>query len=108
MNQLVDQPTHMQGNILDVVLTNAEHLVHCLLVKKLLNSDRYVITFEVSTHLELRENRPSLYYTYNFVKGNYNMCSYLSNIDFSYLNSLDVELSWLAIKNTILNYLFQK
>ena len=30
------------------------------------------------------------------------MCSYLSDIDFSYLNSLDVELSWLAIKNTIL------
>ena len=67
MNQLVDQPTHMQGNILDVVLTNAEHLVHCLLVdtsKRLLNSDHYAITFEVSTPLELRENRPSLYMLY--------------------------------------------
>ena len=66
MNQLVDQPTHMQGNILDVVLTNAEHLVYCLSVdtsKRLLNSDHYAITFEVSTPLKLRKNRPSLHYT---------------------------------------------
>ena len=54
MNQLVDQQTHIQGNIPNAVLTNAEHLVHCLSVdtsKRLLNSDHYAITFEMSTLL---------------------------------------------------------
>ena len=106
MNQLVDKPTHIQGNILDLVLTNAEHLVYSLSVdtsNPLIHSDHYAITFEVCTSLKLREERVGLQYTYNFAKGNYiEMCAYLLDTDFSYLNPLDVELSWLAIKNTIL------
>ena len=30
------------------------------------------------------------------------MCAHLLDTDFSYLNSLDIELSWLTIKSTVL------
>ena len=47
-----------------------------------------------------KENKTSSWYVYNFAKGYYiGMCSHLLDIDFSYISSLDVELSWSAIKN---------
>jgi len=49
LNQLIDQPTHIQGNIPDLVLTNAEHLLHYLSVDHLkllpIQSDNYPLTF---------------------------------------------------------------
>ena len=100
LNQLIEHPTHIHGNILDLVLTDVESLIHCLSVdnsKSLpIRSDHYPITFEISASLESGAKQVGPKYTYNFSNGDYiGMCSYLFETDFSCLTSLDVETTWL-------------
>ena len=52
LSQLIDNPTHIQGNILDLILTNQEELIHSVTVHSReafpIHSDHYPITFKLS------------------------------------------------------------
>ena len=70
--QLVDQPTHICGNILDLVLTNCHDCINSLTVhpqnSHFVSSDHYLVSFCISLDVTHREDGPTIH-VYNFAKG---------------------------------------
>ena len=107
LSQLIDQPTHIQGNILDLVLSNSNDCVTNLAVapNKWLTTDHFEVTFQLSQQIHLTPTTVTIpKYVFDFPKANYDgILSYLS--DFNYIpciQSQNVESIWLTIKNSIL------
>ena len=104
--QMIDEPTHIAGNILDLVLTNAPDnilnlRIHCDPPLPI-PSDHFVITFDSHSSLNNDSDQratPIL----NYSKGNYNdLCYFLYNSDFTpCLMSEDIEFVWSYLSNTI-------
>ena len=70
LQQLVLEPTR-GSNILDLILTNENNLVHSLKVGEHLgNSDHHVIRFSLSFRHEIRENSTLMP---DFAKGNFDL-----------------------------------
>ena len=106
LSQLIDQPTHMHGNILDLLLTNLDdnisHIQICS--DQLLLSDHYSITFSLPISVRA-SSKPTPYFTFNYSKGDYQgLCEYLLHSDFTlcYL-SHDVEYIWHIIEHLIMD-----
>ena len=106
--QLVRHPTHVKGNILDLVLTNDSCLIANLAVdydnKSSLISDHFPIYFSIVSHLVNRSLSKSIS-VYNFPKGDmHGLCNFLLDCDFSFcLSSSDIELIWADLKYLINN-----
>ena len=106
LTQLVDQPTHTKGNILDLILTNSNKSITNLSIASApdnwIHSDHFVIRFQLSqtTH-QPPVTTPT--YVFDFPKANYDgILSYLFDLDFSQcLQSQDVESIWCMIRNSI-------
>ena len=107
LTQLVDQPTHIKGNILDLLLTNSNDSISNLSIASAPNnwfpSDHFVIRFQLSQPLHQPVTTPT--YVFDFPKANYDgILSYLFDLDYSQcLQSQDVESIWCMIKNSIYN-----
>lgn len=107
--QLVDQPTHILGNILDLVLTNTDDTIQSLTIQDnnnltSLHSDHYIIKFRVFLQVLNNKVTASPSYVLNFKRANYDeMCEYLFNSEInSITNSNNIEQIWQTIKYTIL------
>ena len=108
ISQVVDSPTHVKGNVLDLVLTSSIELLHSLAVfsDKFQYSDHFLIKF--SLHLlaptptsSAHRSLPALDYSRADYEG---MCNYLLEFDFSKcLGSNDVEVIWLLLKNALIS-----
>ena len=103
LTQLINCPTHIKGNTLDILLTNNDSLIRNLSVTEsspLLPSDHHKICF--SNSRPRQRKHPT--FVFNFIKGDYNgMCDYLLDIDFSdCLLSSSIEQVWSIIKYAIL------
>ena len=105
--QLVYEPTHIRGNILDLVLTNSDDRVINTSVipnQHLMQSDYFIITFQI-TRSTLPQPPPTTNqkYVFDFPKADYEgLCSFLLDADFSTcLQSEDVEFVWSSLKNMI-------
>ena len=105
--QLVYEPTHIRGNILDLVLTNSDDRVINTSVipnQHLMQSDHFNITFQI-TRSTLPQPSPTTNqkYVFDFPKADYEgLCSFLLDADFSTcLQSEDVEFVWSSLKNMI-------
>ena len=103
--QLIHTPTHLKGNILDLILTNYVELISNVEVtppRHSLSSDHYIISFQllVSKSVFSRE-KPR--YVFDFPKANLTgLCNFLLDIDFSScLGSNNTEYVWSAIKQAI-------
>ena len=106
LSQLVDQSTHICGNILDLVLTNCHDQINSLTIHPhnyySITSDHYLVSFSMSTDLTYKEDGPTTY-VYNFAKGDYvGLNNYLSTYDFSaFYSTTDVEQAWSIIKQCL-------
>ena len=105
LTQLVNNPTHIKGNILDLVLTNSSQLIQNLSTNSQPNSmqtDHFIITFLIPKSAPPPPQVASQY-VFDFRKANYQgLCDYLLDIDFSHLySSTDVEFIWSSLKNII-------
>ena len=83
--QLIDTPTHQQGNILDLLLTNIEDKIKELQVHSdpHLHSDHYNITFSVNTKMN-SISKFAPYFSFNFSKGDYQgLSDYMLHSDFT-------------------------
>lgn len=108
--QLVDQPTHVKGNILDLVLTNDFDLVKSLNVHEEgvcpLCSDHYMITVCLTncakSKCELFCGAPIM--VFDFPKADWEgLSNFLLDQDFSWCDMEDdVEIIWSGIKTSIL------
>ncbi len=104
--QLVEDPTHSKGNILDIVLTNSPEVISNLIVQPLsylpcLSSDHHPITFQISCSVTTPSENPTP--TYNYRKANYSsMNDFITSHDFSLIyESTDVDCFWLHLKSII-------
>ena len=103
LSQLIDKPTHIHGNILNLLLTNLEDDVCHLQIHshRLLPSDHYSITFSVSVSVIAS----TTYSTFNYSKGDYQgLCEYLLCCEFTpcYL-SHDVEYIWHTTEHLLMD-----
>ena len=106
LSQLIVEPTHIHGNVLDLLLTNIEENIHSLKVHSdpFLSSDHYDITFKVVTvHKPLSKSTP--YFSFNFSKGDYSgLNNYLLHTDFTTCSlTHDIERIWQAIEHQVVN-----
>ena len=100
LSQLVITPTHVRGNILDLVLTNSESLFKRIWVDETNDySDHFMIYFAVYTK-ELPPKGPKYSYVPDYSKVDFEgMCSFLLDHDFSdYLVSNNIDELWLYFK----------
>ena len=105
LSQLVHSPTHLKGNILDLILTNSDELISNVEVippHHSLSSDHYIISFQLSL-LKSVTPRQKPRYVFNFPKANLTgLCNFLLDFDLSScLASVNIEYVWSAIKQAI-------
>ena len=105
LTQHVSQPTHIKGNILDLVLTSPIVTIENISVNpQVLStfSDHFTISFDISCCPFLQgHQKPS--YVFDFSKANFtDLCSFLLDFDFSAcFQSYDIEFIWSTIKSII-------
>ena len=105
LNQHVLEPTHVKGNILDLILTSSNVSVSNLTIHPLsvINfSDHFAISFDYSCHTSSSvESIPG--YVFDFCKADYNgISSFLLDIDFgAVFESTNIEFIWFFIKSVI-------
>ena len=71
LSQLINTPTHLKGNILDLVLTNSDELISNVEVtppRHSLSSDHYIISFQLLSKSVSSREKPR--YIFDFPKGN--------------------------------------
>ena len=103
--QLVDEPTHMKGNILDLILTNVPSHISNVAVQNEatpISTDHFAIYFSLSG-VDHGSANLKCKTTYDYTKTDMeSLNSYLLDYDFSACEtSDDVEVVWLFVKKTI-------
>ncbi|XP_065895940.1 uncharacterized protein [Dysidea avara] len=103
--QLVDEPTHNQGNTLDLIITNNEDIVYNISIHPYyqpISSDHFIVTLSTKSHADhIPSHTPPVIFDYS--KANYlGLINYLSHIDYTTCEQLsDIDSIWLFIKNNI-------
>lgn len=109
LSQLINTPTHIHGNILDLLLTNLENRICHLQVHtdSYLQSDHYNITFSVATTVVTSSN-PITYFTFNYSRGDYlGLHDHLLNSDFTpCYYSHNIEFIWQTIEHLLMNAMY--
>ena len=106
--QLVSEPTHIHGNILDLVLTNnPDNIVDLIVHSKSpfsISSDHFVITFRIYSRIVHSTCKVGSRLR-NFSRGDFvGLCHYLSNSNFTpCYQTNDIEFVWSFISTTIKN-----
>jgi len=104
--QMINEPTHIHGNILDLILIIDDNLITSLSVHSNSSlpivSDHFAMTFSLNSSLP-SPSKFSPFYVFNYSKGDYEgLYNHLSNVDFSpCLQSHDIEFIWSFILSTI-------
>ena len=104
MEQLVDKPTHIKGNILDLLLTDNPGLISNINVDKgwhITKSDHFPITFEVNLRAKIKPQAKRE--IYNFKHANWECInSEIVQADWNQiLSNNDIESCWLSFKSVL-------
>ena len=112
--QIVEYSTHVQGNILDLIITNCDENISSPQIhtedNPLLKSDHYAITFNLNLLHNCNATTVSdSINLYDYCKADFDSINeYLSHVDFSpCFNSSDVEFLWALIKEILLDVIHQ-
>ena len=110
LSQLINEPTHIQGNILDLVFTNNEDLIYDVTVHPYdyqpIPSDHCIISFSVTCKSVTKHiPKNTSQFVYDYSKADYNgLNNFLSSIDFSVCKQFtDIESIWSFVKDSILD-----
>ena len=109
MFQLVNKPTHIHRNILDLVITSDPDLITDLVVHSQatysLQSDHFMVTFSVCAVVQQQQCRNVSQLAYDFNKADWNNIDrfiVLKNGD-AHFYSIDVEIAWARLKDLMFN-----
>ena len=115
LSQLVTEPTHNKGNLLDVILTNTSELIDKVCVSSILphdlSSDHYIVKFCINTCSTSKTPAQQKFSNiFNFAKADWNgMLDSLSSYTItSYFETCNIESLWSYLKQIIFEaiYLF--
>ena len=105
LSQHVLEPTHIRGNVLDLILTSADISIDHLLIhpsSDVYFSDHFVISFDLFLSVpSVSKAKPC--YVFDFRKADYNsITSFLLDYDYSHIFvSSDIEFIWSYIQSSI-------
>ena len=106
LSQLISHPTHIQGNILDLILTNDTNFVHNISISNSNScpptSDHYKISFHISASTPPKP-KSKTHYILNYSKADWSgLAQYLFDFDFSHLyNISNLNSLWCQLKQII-------
>ena len=105
LTQLVSSPTHKQGNVLDILLTDSPQLLRNLDIHdpgEFIKSDHSPITFNINVKLEKKKVQKR--FIFNYKKANWsNLNKDLARVDWDHLlNHNDIHVSWECFKSKFL------
>ena len=102
--QFVDRPTHIKGNILDIILSNTPFIQDiCVVPSQLISSDHFIVSFGIESIVKpVKKHKPEL--TFDFKNADMEgLLTYLLDYDFGYCFQInDTEQVWAVIKRAIL------
>lgn len=104
LGQLVSSPTHVHGNVLDLVITNSESCFTNLWVDNSdMPSDHFKVCFTFLSDEPSTSRRSKFSFVYDYTKVDFSsMCSYLCDYDFSdFLQSSNVDELWFQLKSLL-------
>ena len=104
--QCIFSPTHIKGNILDILLSNSDNFISDITIlsnNELCKSDHYAITFKVK--IKVVRKKPIKTKSFNFKRANWDgLNEDLNNVDWLLtLDCLEPDIAWSKFKE-ILNH----
>ena len=107
-NQMVNEPTHEKGNLLDLLFTNTSRAVdnvNVLQKNEICSSDHFGITFNIKMKFKNKADKRKIF---NYKKANWqNLNNDLKSVRWDQYLNCEPEVSWLNFKH-ILNDLMKK
>ena len=106
LTQLMDSPSHISGNILDLLLTNNEDLIQNITVHPYeaspIPTDHLMIGFQLSLGTCL-SNKPHSHFVYDYSKADFEgMTNYILNSDILMCSEIpDINVAWTFVKSII-------
>ena len=102
--QFVYCPTHIKGNIVDIILSNTPFIQDiCVEPSQLISSDHFIVSFGIEGIVKpVQKHKPEL--TFDFKNADMEgLFTYLLDYDFGYCFQInDIEQVWAVIKRAIL------
>ena len=103
--QLINEPTHIKGNILDIILTNSEQFINDIIVSNsngLCKSDHYSKNFKIN--LKVNRKKTEKIKAFNYKRANWDLLNRdLSNVDWtSMIDTSNPDNAWMNFKDTLL------
>ena len=107
--QLIESPTHIAGNILDLLLTNNDAVIQNLHVNSTLplnlTSDHFMIEFDIVCTSPILSNSSNTHPYYIYSRADWDgMLEFLTHYNFNPMYNLtDINLKWQFIKDVLLD-----
>ena len=103
--QLINEPTHVKGNILDILLTSSEQFINDITVsntKVRCKSDHYTIKFRVN--VKVARKKAQKIKIFNYKRANWDLINTeLENVDWNcIISDRDPDNTWINFKTTLL------
>ena len=104
LNQCINQPTHIKGKTLDILLTNHVQLLNNVCVQEhnsICKSDHFPVTFNVKT--KIKRKKPTKRKCYNFKRADWDSLNQdLGNVNWdAILDSANLETAWSSFKTNL-------
>ena len=103
LEQLVNIPTHIKGNILDLLLTDKPALISDIIMSDThipCKSDHYCLSFSINSKIK-RLKLPKRE-VYNYKRANWEGLNYdLDSVDWNNLLNGDTDIAWLSFKQKL-------
>ena len=102
--QLVDFPTHIRGNTLDLIFSNNPDSVANIVSSVSTHSDHHLLTFTINSSPPVVSSPPMIE-IFDYAKGDLeNLSDFVLNIDFSScFNSIDTDVIWSSFYSLLLD-----
>ena len=102
--QLINEPTHIKGNILDILLTNSKQFINDVIVSNsngLCKSDHYFINFKIN--LKVGRKKTVKIKAFNYKRANWDLLNRdLNNVDWvSMIDTSNPDYAWMNFKDTL-------
>ena len=108
LDQIINQPTHIRGNILDIILSDSPNIIEDLEIashNEFIKSDHFALQFRINLNEAVKRVKPIRRFFRNFKKANWQAINEeLVSIEWNkILNKNDINIAWNTFKVTLDN-----